>query len=775
MHLEYEAERFIDQNCTACSHHDELSNENLGRDILARRLRMQQEATLAEQRRRELERQTQQEATSALQTKEMTHASVNQLILRFHNPEQATDVIQSLKDAAKIAPEFFSDDALKVLVDGFTTALGEACVEIVRSVLLNRKDLSAFMQKAAVDAVHAGLDTACSIIVDHFSDFERTALLEALASALNIPEYEYVPSSSFIRTRPKYPGTVSFVLRMLETAPNEVRSLIGQRLGFDNKRSKLNCANILFDLLPHAAEQVVPLTRMLVRSLELADDGYGDSADEAVCEVLAHLYAFSSAHVEEELGRIYALVSGELRRLILDIYASIAMHGAEDGNRRVGQLFPRTDYAAHVPAIIDKLYIAISDMQNEMDVRTHASELLENVVAAYPEHGASKLHRFLTRLALTTREAKAAPVREGSPLAHLDNISQSASYDAIENRVIGIVKRIAEHSPAPTFEAVVAAIGETDSKLDPNLKSKLVSTLATFGKQYAMVPVVLPELYKHLTDFGSNFVRQSAIDVVGELMQIDDFTVPDNMIELVSTYLGEDFVVIHKSAVRAFRYYHFSPDDDRGKEVLRKILAIERAYSAEGNERVDTDFLRDLVAVLNNAYRDWPDVQDYVTTTLLPKYGAMQNRHFAEDMLVAMSRRVRTHVAAQRSYLISAIVYLSRFSRDRYNNSLTSDRSRIFESLFDLPSSLVADASAAILGMIRSHVGRDGYEALCFIGLLSYHELHAAAALVAKECAQRLPQVKEHEVERGLYELAATAERTEAERIVDRRTSGSDK
>ena len=786
MHLEYEAELFIVRNCSGCAHHQEVSSENLGRTILAKRLRLQQEAAAAERRRLELERQTQQDVASTLNTKEMTQASVNRLILRLYAAPDAPETVPNLVDAANLAPEFFSDEAIKVLADGFPTPMGAACVRIVRTVLAGRKRLPDFIPGAIVKAVLAGVDEACSVIVEHVADFEHETLMRALTAAIAIPNYDRVPTASeaakimtaaidipdpkpvpkasYFWTRPTFPGTAAFVSSTLDAMPEEALRVLGRQLGIDSKRTKLNCANLLLDLLPDAAKHIVQLTRLLVRSFELEDDRYGDSADAMVSELLAHLYAFAPQYVAEDLERTYAVATGEVRQLVLETYANVVLFGTKRSYSRSSPVFPQEAYAVHAPVVVDKLYLAVADLQNDLRTRNRACELLERVIDAYPADGAPRLHRLLTRLTLTARESKVTPKEDGHPLADIENYSRESAYDAMENRVVRIVERIASHSPAPAYRAVVGAIHETDSKEDPGLKSKLVRTLALFGKQYAIAPFVVPELYKHLTDFESRLVRQSAIAVVGELLQErPHFSVPEDMLELILAYLEEDWVVIHKACVRTLARCRFPNDDDRSRKVLRRILALEHMYSTAKD--LDTYSLQDILTVLEGAFGSWPNVQTHVAMILLPKYGASSERHFAEDMLVSLVRRLESYPAARQAFLSSALKFLERFPADRYNTSLMSDRARILEALFDLPSHLVSEASKLVGDIALARVGFDCMEAVTLIGLLSYHGLHAEAMRTAEDCARKLPRVRTHEAELELYELAARAERAQVMRV----------
>jgi hypothetical protein len=72
---------FIRQNCVGCTHHEEISPNNFGRDVIAAKERHETEAKTADDRRKQLKAQTYEAAANALNSGEPTEESVNRFIV----------------------------------------------------------------------------------------------------------------------------------------------------------------------------------------------------------------------------------------------------------------------------------------------------------------------------------------------------------------------------------------------------------------------------------------------------------------------------------------------------------------------------------------------------------------------------------------------------------------------------------------------------------------------------------------------------------------------
>ena len=200
-----------------------------------------------------------------------------------------------------------------------------------------------------------------------------------------------------------------------------------------------------------------------------------------------------------------------------------------------------------------------------------------------------------------------------------------------------------------------------DSKVETEaeLKAQLVTTLTTFAETYELVPQVIRQLYKHLMDIDSLLVRAEAIRVAGELLSRIRESVPDDIVELLTIFLPDTYVIIHKAAARALRSCRFQKDE-RGYKVLNILIHIEKCYRQESK---DFYFLRDVFNTLRFSFREWPEVERYVALTLLPAYAGLADEYFAEDMLVLMGEYIGKFPGLASTFVRAALDYLTNTSR----------------------------------------------------------------------------------------------------------------
>lgn len=757
--LKKEAKDFILKNCIGCSYHQEQSPRNFGRLVLANKEKGEAKAEEQAARRHQLEQEAYSAAEAALQTQEITEKSVNTLILRLEQgQEEASVATARLLEAARLGPELFSDQALQVLADGLQGEQGSAKAAILKAVCQSRGQMPTVVREAAQRAVTAGLDAACALLAEAGRQEDVTPFLPLMLDILAIPDYGMWAwrKPGGYHERPEYAGTLELIGVLLQKAPEAVLQALDERLQVDEKAIKLSTAELLFDLLPEHAEALLTLTRRLIRSLELADDGYERSADVAVCRVLAHLYVFSPVEVEQEIQGRWPFASDEVKVLMLRIYAAVALNDSTEGlgSRRI---YPQERYVSHVYTAIERLYAAFADLNFGVDGRREACDLLERVIKRYPAEGIALLDRFIAHLAISIREAENRPRHRGSVMEVLQDDTERLTYRGLIRSVSELITQVVKANPVLSFPKIMAALRELPAE-DDRLKAELVDLLGIFGKVYELVPQVIPELYKHLTDFQSNLVRAKAIGVLGEMMAEFPDSIPDNMIELLVVYLEESFVIIHQSALGALRHYSFQRDE-RGRKALSIILKWEDTYFQQGKE---AEFLDTIVRTLYAAYRGWPEVGRHIDLVLLPKHSQHAQPHFAEDSLAQLARRVRKYPELAPKFIQIALDYLKQTSRDQYNIDVHHDRYCIWLELFQVLPEVIAAEAGRFREVIHSKVGWDRIDATRLLEVLSQAGLHKQAAGIVLEARNLLPDVKSHTYERDFYAEVGAAEQAEA-------------
>jgi hypothetical protein len=767
MHLSGVARSFILENCAGCPHHEEISPDNFGREVFDEKAKADAQKEQDREQREELKQRLYQEAQQALDTRDTPRRSINSLVLAFQDSEPNTpeyrDIIDQLIQAAKVAPEHFSDEALRVLVTGDEETHLAAGLRVSRPICAFRKRVPDFVLQAATKTVgrpfDMGGDAACGILLEHALINDLSDVLPLLQSIISVANYRlaHFLMSPIIRSEPSFPNTLELLRLVFAQKPEEARKAFDERLRRDSKETKLNAAKTLQAMLPDLVEEVLPLTRVLLYSLELEDDHYEESADHEVCELISHLYAYSPQFVEDKIEAFRPVASDEVKTLLTHVYSLIVRHASTE-HRWSKPVFAEELYVRQVPVAIDYLFNAMADVRLDVEERAEICDELEDAVKAFPEAAFARLDRVLGRLAMTIREAEQIPKDGADYLEYMANDTRRIQFDRLIGHIVKITRTLVRHAPQKAFPVITQTTRDLSSKNDTRLKAELVGTLRDFAKDDNLLPQVIPELYRHLTDYESNLVRSRAINVLSDLLDHSPGSVPSNMLELLLIYLQDPYVIIHKSAVRALAHTKLKRDDF-GWDALNRVLALERAYADDANQ---TAFWEDIIQTLYAAFRAWPEVDRYIATKLLPKYSRHSEKYFAEDMLVRLSRLVENYPEVAAEFIEIAVEYVRATSAKRTSNGdLYSDRSLIWQGLFKAPQELLKTFVRILHEAALQKIQHDPLTSYQIIELLSHAGLKSETLALANDLLASLPDVKSNKYRRDTCHLIAAAEHAE--------------
>jgi hypothetical protein len=218
MQLDWVAGSFIRQNCIGCPHHDEVSSDNYGREVIAAKKRHEIETKKAEDRRKQLKAQGYEAAANALKSRMPTEESVNRFILDlFGSDEEAGRPKDLLVQAADLGPELFSDAALRVMADAFAGPHTGSCIEAARIICRQRKSVPHEILTAALQSVEQHSDVACGLLCDAIEYGHDVApIITELPSIVALPGH--VRFASMIGTAyegPACPCTIELLTRLL--------------------------------------------------------------------------------------------------------------------------------------------------------------------------------------------------------------------------------------------------------------------------------------------------------------------------------------------------------------------------------------------------------------------------------------------------------------------------------------------------------------------------------------------------------------------------------
>lgn len=772
MHLDVQAKEFILHNCIGCAHHSELSSDSYGHQVIKEKAQSDQKRHQAKEEQRILRQEFIQQAQQSLDTKDAKQLSVNALILQFHDIEASAtdyhDFADQLYQTVNLAPEFFTDAALRVLLSGLDEAHIATGLKVAIDVCSNRKNVPRFVFDFATQTVQTifgqGVDAACGILLLHASLHNPDDLLPLLKYVIEIAGFQLIRriGSLYIALADHSSNALSLSKLMFTKRPTEMKAIFDRSLRLDDKMTKLRTAKLLHYLLPEGAGDILPLTDVLLYSLELEDDIYDDSADHQVCELVAHLFAFSPEFVNNRIEVFWPFASDEVKELLVDILSLVVRHASStDQDYWSLPVFPQERYVSQVPNIIDRMFLTAGDIRLGIDERSHIAEKLEDAVSSFPEHAFDKVDRLLGRLAMTIHEAdqQQPPKGEQDFMQYLEYQGQQAKFSRFIQSITKAIRRLIQYNPESVFPVITKLLGQTSSDDQPRFKAELVSLLSDFSESDQLVAQLIPELYRHLTDFKSNLIRAAAIKVTGTLLNRAPESVPSNMLQLIVVYLQDTYVIIHKTALQAIGRTELQKNS-LGWEALSYITNLEIYYSQQPNE---THFVEEILRALSTTFREWPEVKRYIVVKLLPKYSNHSEIHFADGMLSRLAYSINEYPEVVGDFLDCAVSFIKKTRRDRYGNDNFSDRRRIFDSLFSISREAIVLQVENLQEMAIERVDDDPLEACQIVGLISSHGFRENAIVALERMLEILPDVKSATYWRDTIRLALAAEKAEKE------------
>lgn len=752
MRLEWSARSFVVSHCATCAYHSESSETNLGRQILEDHRR---QLIIEAQQRAEFETLKEHlvaEAQAVVSGDELSQATVSQLILEAIEGELDESRLKRLLGAVEIASDLFSSHATSLLAHTFRRDDGVAWMRLAGKLCGAMEVAPRPIWTAAMETlddnestVGSGSDDCCLILALEARNRQREDNLDlawlAHVARIAFPVADYRTHrwrTDFLHVRPKYPGVVSLLELSLTLIGDEVRSLFAARLLKKGIVDKLCAAELICDLLPEALPILCPLIRPLLDSLDRPDDMYSRS-DSAVCRAIAILYRHSPEAIEAEFALFRRRASSDAKALLYEVYSGVL--SSEDG---------LADLANLHEVVVDRLYDGVADLHLDSEYRREASQRLLSVLQAYPKAGQRIFDRLCSRLTMTVRElASLEAPSQLPPMQMIALESRRLALRTVVRNLTAMVKAVSSDSPDRLFPAIEATLAKLSSRQDEKLKQQYVGMLAAFAKHRSLASRVIPELYKHVTDFTSVEVRRTAISQVGILLRQQPNLVPSDMVELLYRYLGDERVTIRVAAVDALRY-RTGPSGDLAAEVLRNVLVLERHCFDNGS----TDALSSIITFLRCNFRSSMQVLRLVVTELYPKYLQSQRTYFVERILEQMVDFLPEYSEISGPWIRAACASIcSNLSQ------LSSSRNELLWSGFYTASSESLRCEFdKVEELFHELAPRFPHDAMLIVEVLSGKRLHDLSTRMLRVALATIPATKAHSYKRRLYEVGLQTE-----------------
>jgi hypothetical protein len=763
MHLNQVATDFITRNCRNCPKHEVIDIDNIGRKILdhedeIKQRRLSAKNTPRERAKVRLTELVKGDLTEVLKREDVTAQSVLELVLLLDNDKHAIDAAKKLLAAVQLAPEFFTDDAVEAICSHFPEPKhGEACISTIQQLCHKRADWPPVAFEAAKRCLEMrrNADQASGLIGDCLLRQIITVDSDLVDRIIGLQLYQRIPAP-IVTGPPRYDGS-TYALKVIgKTNFNVLCDAVKRRLRTNQKEIRFNAGHVILSLLDEFPSLGMELTDPLIDSLELDDDIYGgESADGMACRVLAAIYSRQPEAVQQKLYDGYKRLSTEAKEQLYGVYRFIALGGKgfSDFGETESEKFDRC-----IPLIVGPLLQAISALSFPIEVKMRASETLELVAKHSPRGLVTHLDAILGALANILEEKKLQDERTVK-VAHegLEMQSRHIKYRRVTRDLQKTLGALSELNPSLVWNRVREIVPNLDSKV-PHLelyKAELTTLYGDLGKEHSLLPEVVPELFKLLMDFDSVLVRGAAIKAVGELLDHDPNSLPQNMLDILIVYLLDTYVYIHQSAALAIE--HVKPSNEgEAAEIARRLMVLDRTYEK------DPYFRQELRRGLIRITRRYPSLLTKMTLPVIIEHCRIEEPLLADDALRDFRYLLDDLPSWCEFYFArEALTFLGRSERERFNSEEHTERYSLLLALYDCSKKAIQQNLTVLQTAARAKGMDDPWDALRLAQLLSKLEMHQEASQLAAEIRMMQPTTKSQEWairEASLTELTAKAE-----------------
>ena len=760
MHLSHVATHFITENCRNCSHHQLVSLDNIGREILDReeevKARLVIDENHAKQAKLKLRELVSGDLTKALRTENVTAQSVLELVALLDNETTQVEAANKLTKAAELAPEFFTPLAVEVICSYFPEPQhGELCMDVVLRLNAQTQQFPevAFLAAKTCLEKAKNQDKACFLIGHYWQAGNPSPDAELVENIITTRHHhdwlERFETGSFEGR--------DFALTVVgEQNSVMLAAILKQQLVINDKNIRINASTIIRTLSKNFPPLAQELTDSLIDSLELDDDIYEASADGAARRTLAIIYMSHPEFTHEKINEGYKRLSAEGKEIIIRVFREIIWE-AKDFHKNTPNL--ASPFRICIPKIIPFLLQIIGGFAHPVNAKVEATGILGTAAEYLPEYFDDHLDSLLGSVATLVHERVFFSEKKASGiLEEMNRQGQMAVYSRATSDLVNAIKKLSDQAPRKVLVRLKEIIPnlESDQTYNAAYKAELTGIYGELGQNPEYLPEVIPELYKLLVDFTSPLVRGSAIKAITKVVEKNREALPQNMIDLLIVYLTDTYVYVHKSTIRLFQY--LTPgSEDEAFTIIHSLLHLNKCYED------DHYFREEIVRALVHISWQNKSLLQKIAAPVIVEHCQSPEHYPAQDalkeftwLLDELPEKFKTIFARE------VVSFLKRFERDRYNDETFSDRYRFWLHLFDSPREAITQNLSNIREAAQEKAKSDPWEALRFVQLLSYFEMHDEAVALARQIEAAQAATKHNEVVIGHAQLAASAMNVEA-------------
>ena len=632
----------------------------------------------------------------------------------------------NLADAAKVAPDLFGEAVVGAIsIAASTEAFHKAALPALAELAGHRSDLTARLTASAVAALFAGvgLESVCAILSKtrpKWTSEERRPILEQVVARRSHirpiggwPTRD--PQCDLVDIPPSYALSNAFIAQEYDRDGETVLGVVREALRADDTDRRINACGVVRGLMGLRPQVGVALAPEIAASLELVENEFGERADDEECKTLAQAFVIDPEAIDRILaGRIESR-KASVQEVIIEVYTLVLrtkVSVADDDDEEPAAGNEQQAQGAIVVALRRVLQL-LQDEKLDIDPLLEAVQAIHSASRHHPqaliEHYSLLFHTMATWA--TQPEARSSPptiLIPGTPpvhpgLAAMERQSRNMRWQQIKRELGEGMSKLVEEYPHRIADTLLGSFANLNSTTQASFKAEVVKLLGDLGKQYDLLPRVLPALWTAMMDSSSQLIRACGIEAIGECFRWASQGPPSDVVSMLVLHLNDTYVIVHRAAVRVVGDNPSWLTEEQAHEALERLDNLLGVYKSE--QPFELEAIADTLLEVSRQVPRAPKLGRHAGDFSPPNRESLLDQHLIERL----TRNVRPAEPAARAVARFVLEWIGRDDsdaedyRDRMNEAFTW--------LHALPPALFRDIRTLVIEQARKTAGdrrRDG-------------------------------------------------------------------
>lgn len=761
MNLPWIVPEFIIENCEGCEYHNPNGQEEWGKKIISdekSRIKKQEENLEKERSRKQLIRKQ----LKALPEEKKKDADVTQreifnlfIGLFSEKKEEREGSLESILNAAEIASDLFSESLIDIIrenisLEGYRSTFLEIVFSLAKSghsVMKFKNDIEELIVKRKNIELCAGIYLNCS---------PEYPLKDELIDGLILGQSHV--RGLMDRHQNSYPNCTELIIKSYEKAEDQIVDRFRTYLDHKIDGIRINTCVSLIQLQRENPSIGLTLVDNLIDSLDKPITIEYDSADHRIKESLSEAFISNPELVDKKVREKFRQKGDDVKSELIDLY------------RRLVFKIEKLEIDSSLRETIEeKIYLftfeAAKDEELDLEIRAEAAEALKRLstygggIVVKNIDSVLGYYALISELKETQEKPKIIlPNEEDNPfLKALDKQNQDLIWNRVKSNILGTVKKTAKRYPDSLISTLISTYDKLDSKRQKYFKSAIVSLLGDVGSDYNLRKEVLPFIMKALVDFDSQLIRARALDSLESLFRGAKSNPPKNIIEIVLLHLEDQYVIVHKAAIRCVRNHTYWFEKHLAYEVLLKLLQLLEIYRSKPYDL--KEIVKSLL-IISNRLDIGRSKCIAETIKCLPT-----NEYYVDKELIEEILKYLDPKEEEAEFLAPHLVnFLKTYRRD-YNSFGIMIEEKIFTWLSELNEDAFLKIEEIVLESGKELTKKDVYTVRYFVAILAAFKCYEKEHQLLKFIIETYKNQTKHDELIGIYKELAQNAKVNAELI----------